>query len=227
MSVEEKIPCEVKLNAVLSFLNGNEPQSAVARKFGTNRDTLRDWILQYNANGEAGLKQCASIKKWDEAVKISAVKDYLNGEGSLRKICAKYKISSKTILKDWLKMYNGCEFQNNTKNRGRTSVIKSRKTDFDERVEAVQFCVKNNMNYALTIEKYNISYGQIYSWIKKYKEKGIEGLVDNRGKAKPESELTTEDKLKAQNKILEANNKRLEMEIHILKKLTEVERRLH
>ena len=35
-----------------------------------------------------------------------------------------------------------------------------------------------------------MSYQQIYSWCRKYNEKGAEGLVDKRGKRKAESEIT-------------------------------------
>ncbi|MGN1115244.1 MAG: hypothetical protein ACI4TH_01605 [Candidatus Ornithomonoglobus sp.] len=64
----------------------------------------------------------------------------------------------------------------------------------------------------------------MYSWVRKYEDKGIDGLVDRRGKAKPENELTDEDRLKANNKMLEAEIDRLKMENAILKKLQEIER---
>ena len=101
----------------------------------------------------------------------------------------------------------------------------ARKTTFEERVEIVQFCIANAKNYGLTIEKFNVSYQQIYLWVRKYEEKGIDGLIDRRGKSKPESELTELDRLKAETKMLAAKNQRLQMEIDIIKKLKEVERR--
>ncbi|MEG1312583.1 MAG: helix-turn-helix domain-containing protein [Romboutsia sp.] len=58
------------------------------------------------------------------------------------------------------------------------------KTTLDERIEIVGFCIANNFNYELTSNKYNISYNQIYTWVKKYKQNGYEGLEDRRGKAK-------------------------------------------
>ena len=106
-------------------------------------------------------------------------------------------------------------------------MTKARKTTFKERIEIVKYCIANDRNYALTMEKYNVSYQQIYLWVRKYEQKGIDGLIDGRGKAKAESDLTEVDRLKAQNQILEAEKKRLEMEINVLKKLQEVERRRH
>ena len=104
-------------------------------------------------------------------------------------------------------------------------MTKARKTTFEERIEIVQFCIANGKDYGLTIDKFNISYQQIYPWVRKYEEKGVDGLVDRRGKSKPENELTELDRLKAENKMLAAKNQELQMEIDVIKKLKEVERR--
>ena len=77
------------------------------------------------------------------------------------------------------------------------------------------------------MRKYNVSYQQIYSWLRKYDDGGIDALVDRRGKAKPENELTDMERLRIENKMLEAKNIELEMEVRLLKKLQEIERRRH
>ena len=87
-------------------------------------------------------------------------------------------------------------------------------------------CIMVIENYdPAAIEKYGISYQQIYSQIRKYNEKGTEGLVDKRGKRKAESEMTEVEKLRAENRMLEARNRRLETENAVLKKLEVIERR--
>ena len=53
--------------------------------------------------------------------------------------------------------------------------------------------------------------------MRKYNEKGIEGLVDKPGKRKAESEMTEAEKLRAENRILEARNRRLKTENAVLK----------
>ena len=90
-------------------------------------------------------------------------------------------------------------------------MTKARKTTFEERIEIVKYCIANDRNYALTMERYNVSYQQIYLLVRKYEQKGIDGLIDGRGKAKAESDLTEIDRIKAKNQILEAEKKRLEM----------------
>jgi hypothetical protein len=56
-------------------------------------------------------------------------------------------------------------------------------------------------------------------------KKGIDGLIDKRGKRKPLDEMTEIERLRAENKILKAENEHKEMEIAVLKKLQEIERR--
>lgn len=101
-------------------------------------------------------------------------------------------------------------------------MTKGRKTTFEERIAIVAFCIEHGKDYGLTIETYKVSYQQIYSWVRKYEEKGVEGLTDRRGKAKPENELTDAERLRQENKILQAKIKDQEMEIALLKKLREL-----
>lgn len=43
-------------------------------------------------------------------------------------------------------------------------------------------------------------------------KKGIDGLVDRRGKAKPEAEMAEVDRLKAENRILKAKLRSIQLE---------------
>lgn len=57
------------------------------------------------------------------------------------------------------------------------------------------------------------------------KKDGVAAFQDKRGKRKSEDEMSEVEKLRAQNKLLEAKNRRKQMEIDFLKKLDEIERR--
>ena len=103
--------------------------------------------------------------------------------------------------------------------------IKPRKTTQKERFEIVEYCISNSNNYALAAKEFDCSYSQVYTWVKKYKEKGIDGLADRRGRGKPKDELSDIEKLKAENRILKAEKKRQQMETDLLKKLENIERR--
>ena len=162
-------------------------------------------------------------KKYSKELKTQAVQDYLSGKGSLREICKKYEIKDNHSLRDWIMWYNGHkEFREPSSAKGEIYMTKGRKTTQEERAEIVAFCIEHGKDYGLTVETYKVSYQQIYAWVRKYEEKGVDGLTDRRGKAKPESELTEEDRLRQENKILQAKIKDQEMEIALLKKLREL-----
>lgn len=226
MGRKSKTPYEVKLVAVEAYERNEGSLKTISERFGINPKNFECWVQIYRSQGEEGLLPSNTNKRWSKDIKILAVQEYLTGKYSLRDICKKYKISSNSILRSWIKVYNDSHKElKTTGSGGQKPMTKSRNTNFEERVEIVQFCIANGKNYGLTMDRFNVSYQQIYLWVRKYEEKGVDGLVDRRGKAKPENELTELDRLKAENKMLVAKNQELQMEIDIIKKLKEVERR--
>ena len=162
-------------------------------------------------------------KKYSKELKIEAVKSYLAGEGSQREICKKFGILQHKQLQDWISWYNGHrEFKERSSAKGDIYMTKGRKTTQQERAEIVAFCIEHNKDYGLTVETYNVSYQQIYAWVSKYEEGGVDKLKDNRGRTKPAEEMAEVEKLKAEMKILEAKNRQLEIENAFIKKLQEL-----
>ena len=162
-------------------------------------------------------------KKYSAELKIKAVQSYLNGEGGLWTVCRKYGILSNHQLRDWILWYNGHrKLKERTSAKGEIYMTKGRKTTQKERAEIVAFCIEHNKDYGLTVETYNVSYQQIYAWVRKYEEGGVDKLKDNRGRTKPAEEMSEVEKLKAEMKILEAKNRQLEIENEFIKKLQEL-----
>lgn len=226
MGRRSKYPFELKLQVVREYESCHVGLRTVCSKFDAPYGAARAWWTIYQSQGAEGLKETYTNRKWNKEIKFSAVKDYLSGIGSLNDICKKYKISTNSILMDWIKVYNDSHKELKTiSSGGKRPMTKGRKVTFDEKVEIVQYCIANGRNYYATMEKYQISYQQIYSWLQKYERGGVDALVDRRGKAKPENELTDVDRLRMENKMLEAKNIELEMEIRLIKKLQEIERR--
>ena len=162
-------------------------------------------------------------KKYSSELKIAAVKSYLAGEGSLIQTCKKFGILRHKQLQDWIMWYNGhkdIEWCNSAK--GEIYMTKGRKTTQEERAKIVAFCIEHNYDYGLTVETHKVSYQQIYAWVRKYEEGGVDKLKDNRGRTKPAEEMTELEKLKAEMKILEAKNRQLEIENEFIKKLQEL-----
>lgn len=163
-------------------------------------------------------------KTYSAELKLAAVQSYLAGEGSLRTVCKQKNISDKHVLQRWIACYNGHkEFKRPSAARGALYMTKGKKTTQQERAEIVAFCLEHGKDYLLTVEQYGVSYNQIYSWVRKYEEKGIDGLADGRGRTKPESEMTDTEKLQAQVRMLEAQLRDKQMEIDLLKKVKELE----
>lgn len=226
MSKNKKLDYNIKLNAVLNHREGKKSLLDISKDIGVSREQIRRWVHKYESLGVEGLKNKTRHKSYSREVKINAIKDYLSGECSQFDICIKYEISSVSVLQRWIMLYNNNH--NITKSypdKRSTIMIKARKTTLDERIEIVGFCIANNFNYELTSNKYNVSYNQIYAWVKKYKQNGYEGLEDRRGKAKPLESMDEKEKLEMQTKLLKAENERLKMEVAFLKKLKKMERR--
>ena len=101
-----------------------------------------------------------------------------------------------------------------------------RKTTFEERIEIVNFTLVHEKDYQGTVEKYGVSYQQVYSWVRKFEKDGSTGLLDRRGKGlESKPNLTPEEELRLKIKQQEERIKYLEMENGLLKKLEEIKRR--
>lgn len=104
-------------------------------------------------------------------------------------------------------------------------MTKGRKTTFEERVTIVENCIASDRDYAATANKFNVSYQQVYTWVRKYDKKGLDSLKDGRGRRKPESEMSELERLRYEARMLKAQLTKQKMEIDFLKKLEELERK--
>ncbi len=69
----------------------------------------------------------------------------------------------------------------------------TRKTAQAERVQIAKECIENGNNYGEIAIKYQVSYQQVYTWAKKYRELGEAGLEDRRGQRMAQQEPRTEE----------------------------------
>ncbi|MDS1030077.1 transposase [Bacillota bacterium LX-D] len=206
MGRKSKASFEEKLNAVEDYLNGINTIEQISTALHVSRYTILQWISKYQTYGPIGLQSLPQNTCYHSDLKIQAVTDYLEGRASQYEICKKYHISSHSVLQRWIKSYNGHETMKSHNSKGDKHMTSGKKTTYEERVEIISFCIANNDNYQLTAEKFGVSYQQVYTWTKKYKEDGSEALTDQRGKRKDLEEMTETQKLTAQVKLLEAEN---------------------
>lgn len=220
-----KLPPAEKARLVEEYLAGKFSLMDFQKEYGIHNQSLRDWIRQYQNEGMEGLLPKTTTKKYTTELKTQAVTEYLAGSCSLEEICRKYKISDRHVVRHWIKKYTCHEELKPHGGGGDVYMTSGRKTTFEERVEIVEFCISKGKDFRAAIEKYNISYQQIYGWVRKYEESGAEGLSDHRGKPKDNASLTEIERLRAELRLKDAQNQRLQMENDLLKKLDEVERR--
>ncbi len=225
MSRRKTITPEEKIQIAQDCIEGRISQTEAARRLGIDRTSIRSWVIKYEAEGSLGLTQAEKNRVYSEELKLQAVLEYLGGEGSLREICKKYKIRSKRQLIDWIKVYNsGRNFKRKTS--GGSRMKNTRKTTQEERVRIAKECIENGDNYGEIAIKYQVSYQNVYSWVKKYKELGEAGLEDRRGQRTAQQEpRTEEERLRIEVAQLKHELYMTKMERDLLKKLEEIERR--
>lgn len=217
---------EEKYKSVKKVLNGEISCNAERNNLNISFGTLNNWIRKYELNGYDGLIESNTWKYYSEELKRKAVQSVLSERYSLEKAKEIYNISSNSVLKRWIDKYTGNDKIKST-SKGNNSIMTTpgRKTTFKERVEIVQFALVHDKDYLKAIDKYQVSYQQIYSWVKKYEISGPAALQDKRGRTKIVEELTEVEKLNLRIKELEAKNQQLEMEVTVQKKLKEIQDR--
>ncbi len=216
----------IKVEYIEKYNLGEISRTEICQKLGVVEKTFRRWLKAYEVFGAANIETGASMAHYSRETKISAVRDYLDGKGSQMDICAIYKIRSYRQLRDWIKMYNGHKDLRYIGGVGSDIYMtKGRSTTLEERIDIVSYCIAHNKDFSNTVEIYGVSYQQIQSWVSKYEKNGVDGLVDRRGKKKSMDDMTEVERLCATNKLLQAEIEQKNMEIDLLKKLEELERR--
>ena len=157
---------------------------------GVQTCALPIWNSAFRAHGEDALvPQNSDLCRYTAEFKKEVVLDYLSGGGSGPSIAVKYGIHAESTVLKWVKQYNSHEESTDSRKTGgylMTKDIKRRKTTMEERVRIVEYCISHSNDYASAAKEFNCSYGQVYSWVKKYGTDDVEGLRDGRGRKKSE-----------------------------------------
>lgn len=225
MTRKAKISGSRKIAAIEKYLRGEDSLNHLASLLAVSFSSIKQWLQTYQSLGPNGLLYTSQNTSYSAELKKTAVEDYIAGAGSHMDVCKRYGIKSTRQLRQWILKYNGHEKLCTSRTGGTPIMTKGRSTTFDERIEVVTFCIEHQNDYAQTAERFKVSYQQVYSWTNKYIKSGVDALQDRRGIRKNEEQMSEVEKLRAENKLLQAENKRNQMEIDLLKKLEELERR--
>lgn len=227
MSRKVKYSKKLKLSVVQKYLNGEGSSPSLAKEIGTTNTIILRWVNKYKSFGENAFNVSYSNAAYTKEFKKQVVLDYLNGEGSYTDLMVKYNIPANSTIEKWVKDYNSyIELKDYIPGGKEIYMAKSRKVSKDERIEIAKYCIEHNLDYVRTAKFYETTYANVFNWVKKYRENGEEGLNDNRGRKKlveeDNSEVAT---LKRQLKQMERERNRALLEVELLKKLDEIERR--
>lgn len=228
MSRKAKYSVEDKIKAAERYLRGEASAAEIAAEMDMGKRgtaQIHDWAAIYREGGTEGFHLTRGNNSYSSELKQQAVKDYLQGNGSLRGICRKYRISDTKVLRSWIKVYNSSRELRDYDPKPEVYVAMARKTTKEERQEIVEYCLEQGKDYKGTATKYNVSYTQVYQWVRKYLESGETGLSDRRGKRKSDDELDELERLRRENQRLKKKLEESERLNLLLKKVKEFEGR--
>lgn len=138
----------------------------------------------------------------------------------------KYKLKSIRQIATWVMKYNSHEELKDYNPKGEVYMTESRrKTTLEERIKIVEWCLDHDKSYKDAASEFDVSYAQVYQWVKRFTEDGKNGLEDRRGKNKLDDQLTELELLRRENKRLERKLEEERRTIIALKKVKEIERR--
>mgnify|MGYP004724159891 CR=1 FL=1 len=216
---------EFRAKVSQEYLDGIGSYRFLAERYHIGKKTLQEWVARIRIYGIDAFITQAGNTSYSSDFKMMCVEAVLSGEGSVDDIVAKYNVSSREVLRNWIKLYNtNKELKDYDPKREVDMADARRKTTLEERKEIVEYCIAHNRDYKGASSKYGVSYSQIYSWVKKYEALGADGLTDKRGHRKTNEEVDELESLRRENLRLTRQLEEKDMVVELLKKVKEFER---
>jgi len=214
---------EFRAKVSQEYLDGKGSTYYLANKYHISRTTIQKWVAAYKAHGINAFIGDPGNASYTSEFKTMCVEEVIFGYGSSMDIGAKYKVHP-SVLESWIKMYNANrELKDYDPKREVYMAEARRKTTIEERKEIVAYCIEHNRDYKGTAALYDVSYSQVYSWVKKYDDTGEDGLTDRRGRRKTDDEVDELERLRRENLRLKRQLKEKDMVVELLKKVKEFE----
>ena len=220
-----KSPHTVEFRAKVSqeYLDGSS-YPFLSEKYNIGKTTLQQWVAKYRLYGIAAFFKVSGNSSYSSDFKKMCAEAVLSGQGSVDDIVAKYNISSRAVLRGWIMRYNANrELRDYDPKREVYMAEARRKTTLAERKEIVEYCITHNRDYKGTASLYDVSYSQVYSWVRKYDITGEDGLSDKRGRHKTDDEVDELERLRRENMRLKRQLEEKDMVVELLKKVKEFE----
>lgn len=216
---------EEKLFYIGLLQDGTANPHQIESQYGLKHDQVKQWLERYQIRGVDGLKRTTK-QQYSKEFKLGVIQEYLAGDTSYSELTRKYEVSNVGVISQWVSRYTSGKSLDSSSTRRRPRLKNGRKTTKLERIEIAEWTIAHEKHYTEAANHFEVSYGQVYSWVNKYEKDGADGLADRRGKAKEDNgHLSELEKKDLEIKRLKARLEYVSTEAAILKKLQEIERK--
>ena len=135
MGRKAKYTFEQKLQAVLDYQSGKKSAADIALELDMGKrgdDRIREWTNLYKANEPEALNPKEKHSSYSKKFKEQVVQDYMQNGLSQNELAAKYNISSRSVIIQWIKRYNNHIEQRNYDPHPEVYIAERKKTTKEE-----------------------------------------------------------------------------------------------
>ena len=169
MGRKPKLSVETKVSVCKQYLDGKKGAIELSYEYDINASTIYSWVNKYQSIGTSAFNLKLHNTSYTKKFKQQVVEAYLNGEGSMEHVANRYDIPSHKTLYQWIKKYNNLEELKDYDPKPEVYMKdRIRKTTLEERIEIVNYCLEHDKDYKGTAELFDVSYMQVYQWVRKY-----------------------------------------------------------
>lgn len=157
--------------------------------------------------------------KYTEEFKLKLVGDYLDGHLSYVSLAKKYDIPSPTSIKDWVRAYKSQGMEGLKRKKKMHKKKKREAYSVQFKLDVVQFVLETGASFPKAADQFKLNNPSlVFSWLKAFREEGIEGLKPklrgrpsmskkhNQAKRNEANNLTREQELKREIELLRLEN---------------------
>ena len=197
---KKKHTSEWMLTRIQEYLNCEGSYESISQANGIGETILTGWVRKYREHGAEAFATHTGNAHYSKEFKTACVEAVISVESTVDDITARFNISDGNVLRRWIKKYNAnMELKDYDPKREVYMAEARRKAALEERREIAEYCIAHDRDYKGTAAKYDISYTQVYTWVRKYSESGETGLIDGRGHHKTDDEVDELERLRQEN----------------------------
>lgn len=163
---KSKWSADFRAKVAQEYLDGKASFYYLADKYHIGRATIQKWVAAYKVHGIDAFICAPGNASYTGEFKTRCVEEVISGCGSSVDIGAKYKVHP-SVLESWITMYNANRKLKDYDPKREVYMAEARrKTTIEERKKIVTYCIEHNRDYKGTAALYDVSYSQVYSWVK-------------------------------------------------------------